>query len=70
MNLSDSALGQHKILLAIIVVALGVTLAIFGIDGTVTFMTGAASGFLAKTIFAVTGTEEEEEAEAATEHGD
>jgi hypothetical protein len=51
LNLCDSELRKHKILLAVIFVAAGTVLTFLGINGTVTFLTGAASGYLVKEMF-------------------
>ena len=51
MTLNDEVLRKHKLLLSIVVIAVGVTLQLFGIDSTITFLTGAASGYFAGQMF-------------------
>jgi len=52
MTFDDSTLSQHKLLLSIVIIAIGVTLQCFGINSTVTFLTGAASGYFTSQMFA------------------
>ena len=49
-KLTDAKLKEHKILFSIVFIALGVVATMMGINSTVTFVTGAASGFFVKNM--------------------
>jgi hypothetical protein len=68
MRLDDEMLSKHKIIIAIVVIAAGLTLNQFGIDGAIIFLTGAASSYLARELFAHKG-EETEAVEDGAEEG-
>jgi hypothetical protein len=48
MNLSDDVLREHRIILAVIAIAVGTTLTYLGLDSVITLLTGAACGYLVK----------------------
>jgi hypothetical protein len=52
MRLDDEALSKHKIILSVILVAACLVLNQYGIDGVVVFLSGAASSYLARELFA------------------
>lgn len=52
--ISDDVLKQHKIIIAVVFLAIGVALQCYGLNGMITFLTGAAGGFIARELFGVT----------------
>ncbi len=55
MNLSDSALSRHRILLSVVLIALCITLTMMGFDSTITLVQGAACGYLVSVFQLKTG---------------
>jgi hypothetical protein len=48
---SDENLRQHKIIIAVVVIAVGTVLIQFGFDHMIVMLVGAASGFLSRELF-------------------
>jgi hypothetical protein len=51
LRLCDEELRKHRILFAIVIIAVGVVLTHFGIDSAVTLLMGAAIGFFSREMF-------------------